>query len=115
HSVELRVDEPFLSDDLVQRYLRDLCDAGLIRRVDDGAWALTCDLATTTLYDVYAACDYRLPAGAPLPGDLDAGATALLDASSIAVKSRLQVPLSEIFPAAARSNATVDSPAEDPS
>jgi len=32
HSGDLRAREPFLSDDLVQRYLRDLCEGGLILR-----------------------------------------------------------------------------------
>lgn len=105
HSGDLRSREPFLSDDLVQRFLRDLSEAGLIRRGDDGAWALTCDLAATTLYDVYARCDYRLPTGAPLPGGIDAGATRLLAGVDAAVRERLRVPLGEIFPLRVRSDA----------
>jgi membrane protein len=103
HSADLREREPFLSDELVQRYLRDLCEAGLIRRGEDQAWALTCDPATTTLYDVYAACDYRLPDGEPLPGE-EATTTALIDGVNAAVRERFEVPLSEIFPPATRSN-----------
>lgn len=103
HSVELRAREPFLSDELVQRYLRDLCEARLIRRGEDLAWALTCDPATTTLYDVYAACDYRLPVGAPLPGE-EANATQLLESVNAAVRERLDRPLSEIFSPEVRSN-----------
>jgi membrane protein len=103
HSADLRERETFLTDDLVQRYLRDLCEAGLIRRGEDGAWALTCDPTATTLYDVYSRCDYRLPDGPPLAGDT-AAAAALLDAVKTAVCEHMQVPLSEIFPPAARSD-----------
>jgi membrane protein len=105
HSTDLRAAEPFLSDDLVQRYLHDLCEGGLIRRGEDGAWALTRDPGTATLYDAYACCDWRLPSGAHLPGDGDAAATRLLDGVDADVRARLHVPLSEIFPRPARSNA----------
>ena len=108
HSEDLRAREPFLGDDEVQRYLRDLCEAGMIRRGDDSAWALTCDLSVTTLYDVYAQCDYRLPSGPPVPGDIDAEAARVLDDASAAACERMQVPLSEIFPPAARSNDASD-------
>jgi membrane protein len=104
HSSELRAREPFLSDDLVQGYLRDLCEGGLIRRGDDAAWFLSCDPATTTLYDVYACCEYRLPDGAHIPGGADEGANRLLDKVNAAVRERLHVPLGEIFPPAARSD-----------
>jgi len=106
HSSDLRAREPFLSDDLVQRYLGDLAGAGMIRRGDDGAWALTCDPAATTLYDLYAQCDHRLPAGAALPGDIDARAARLLDGVNADVRKSLQMPLSEIFPLAGRSDET---------
>lgn len=103
HSADLLAREPFLSDDLTQRYLADLAVAGLIRRGEDGAWALTCDPGTTTLYDVYARCGYRLPSAAPLTGDA-AAATRALAAAEAAVRERLRVPLSEIFPCPSRSN-----------
>jgi membrane protein len=108
HSQDLRALEPFLSDDLVQRYLSDLSNAGLIRRGEDAAWALTCDLSTTTLYDVYAHCEYRLPSGAGFPGGVDAVAERLLDEANAAVRDRLRVRLNEIFPPAARSNTATD-------
>jgi membrane protein len=103
HSADLRAREPFLSDELVQRYLGDLCDAGLIRRGEDGAWALTRDPATTTLYEVYASCGYALGDAAPLPGE-PAEATATLAAAAGALRSALSRPLGEIFPPSARSN-----------
>jgi len=103
-SADLRAREPLLSDDLVQGYLRDLCESGLIRRGEDGAWSLSCDPATTTLYDVYACCEYRLPVGAPLAGTVDARANELLDAAGATLRESLRVPLGEIFPPPARSN-----------
>ena len=108
HSADLRAREPFLSDELVQRFLSDLGDAGMIRRGEDAAWALTCDPGSTTLYDVYARCGYRLPGGDPLPGE-DAQTTHALDAAAAAVRERLSLPLSEIFPPAARSDDAVPS------
>ena len=104
HSGDLRAREPFLSDDLVQRYLRDLCEGDLIRRGEDGAWSLTCDPSTTTLYDVYACCEYRLPDGTRPPGDADAEASMLLDRAQAAVRERLHAPLAEIFPPPPRSD-----------
>lgn len=107
HSADLRAHEPFLTDDLAQRFLGDLVEAGLVRRGDDGAWALTCDTASTTLYDVYLRCDYRLPGGAPLPPGPDVNAVMLLDRANAAIRDVLSVPLAEIFAAPARSNEPV--------
>jgi membrane protein len=103
-SADLRALEPFLSDDLVQSFLHDLGEGGLIRRGDDGAWSLSCDPATATLHDVYSCCVYRLPCGAHLPGAGDARVDALLDQANTALRERLRVPLGEIFPPAARSD-----------
>ena len=52
HSEALRDREPFLSDDLVQRYLADLHLAGMIQRNDAGEWVLTRDLSAVSLYDI---------------------------------------------------------------
>lgn len=108
HSRDLCEREPFLTDDLIQEFLRQLGNAGLIRRGDDGAWALTRDLATTTLYDLYAASDYRLPSGAALPGSAaeapDAVASRWLDEVIAELRERMNVPLGEIFPPPPRSN-----------
>jgi membrane protein len=106
HSADLRAREPFLTDDLVQAYLRDLAEGGLVRRTDDGAWALTCDPSATTLYDIYACTGYRMPGGAHLPGDIDAAATRRLDEARAELAERLRVPLVEIFPPPPRSNET---------
>ncbi len=92
--------------------MRQLSNSGLVRRGDDGAWALTRDLATTTLYDLYAGSDYRLPTGAPLPGNggdaPDADAARRLDEVIAELRERMKVPLSEIFPAPPRSNQATD-------
>jgi membrane protein len=108
HSRDLCLREPFLTDDLIQEYLRQLGNAGLIRRGEDGAWALTRDLAATTLYDLYAGSDYRLPSGAPLPGGdgvaPDSVASRRLDDVVELLRERMNVPLSEIFPSVPRSN-----------
>src|SRR5262249_28303443 len=107
HSEALREREPFLSDDLVQRYLADLHLAGMIQRNDNGEWVLTRDLSSVSLYDIYAACDYRLPLGDALPvtpdSPSDTEATRLLGAAAVDVKNILTAPLSEIFSATARS------------
>jgi len=108
HSRELCEREPFLTDDLIQEFLRQLGNSGLVRRGEDGAWALTRDLATTTLYDLYAGSDYRLPSGMPLPGSdgdaPDAFAARRLDEVIAELRERMKVPLSEIFPPPPRSN-----------
>ena len=65
---------------------------------------MTCDPATATLYDVYAACEYRLPDGLPLPGE-EPTVSAVLDEVNADVRERLSRPLSEIFPPPVRSNA----------
>ena len=112
HSRDLCEREQFLTDDLIQEFLRQLSNSGLVRRGEDGAWALTRDLATTTLYDLYAGSDYRLPTGAPLPGSSgdapDADAARRLDAVIAELRERMKVPLSEIFPPPPRSNQGID-------
>ena len=101
HSDALRDREPFLSDDLVQRYLADLNRAGMIQRNDAGEWMLTRDLTSVSLYDIYAACDYRLPLGNPLPltadSPSDAEATALLGKAAFDTRTALAIPLAEVF------------------
>ncbi len=113
HSRDLCESEPFLTDDLIQEFLRQLCNAGLVRRGDDGAWALTRDLATTTLYDLYVGSDYRLPNGPPLPGSdgdaPDAYAARRLDEVIAGLRERMKVPLSEIFPPLPRSDQATES------
>ena len=63
----LREREPFLTDDMVQRYIGDLSRADLIQRNETGEWILTRDLASVSLYDLYTASGYRLPLADSLP------------------------------------------------
>ncbi|MBS0568537.1 MAG: YihY family inner membrane protein [Proteobacteria bacterium] len=104
----LRQREPFLSDASTQRYLGDLTKAGLIRRSEAGDFVLARDLATVSLYELYAASGYRIPLHEPLPvaGDvaLDALATGKLGAAADELRATLDTPLAEIFPAGTRSN-----------
>jgi membrane protein len=107
HNVQLRASEPFLTDDLVQRYLRDLDRAGLIQRNEHGAWVLSRDLKSLSLYDLYAISGYALPLGEPLPGgdaESDMLATRVLATTQADVRLALGIPLSEIFPAPQRSD-----------
>ena len=105
---ELRSREPFLSDASTQQYIGDLVEAGLIRRSESGDFVLARDLASMSLYDLYAATGYRIPLNEPLPvaGDaaLDAIATDKLGEAAQELRTTLDTPLAEIFPAAARSN-----------
>ena len=105
---ELRRREPFLSDKSTQQYLGDLVNAGLIQRSERGDFILAHDLATMSLYDLYAASGYRIPLHEPLPaaGDaaLDAAATQKLDEAASELRTLLNKPLAEIFSPIARSN-----------
>jgi membrane protein len=105
---ELRRREPFLSDALTQQYLGDLSRAGLIRRSERGDFVLARDLASMSLYDLYAATGYRIPLHEPLPANggavPDEVATRALDAAADRLRANLEMPLAEIFPPPARSN-----------
>ena len=105
HSAQLCALEPFLTDDLVQRYLGDLQRIGMIQRGESGAWLLSRDLRTLTLYDLYAASRYRFPLGELPPGADEAGVRAarVLAAGRDALRDSLHVTLSEIFPVTQRS------------
>ena len=103
HVAQLRAVEPFLTDDLAQRYIGDLERIGLIQRSESGAWLLSRDLQTYTLYDLYAASGYRFPlADAATVGSEGRGAQALAVARGDLRKS-LGIALSEIFPPPVRS------------
>lgn len=100
HSEELLRREPYLTDDLLQRYLADLGEVAVIRRSETGEWLLARDLGTISLLDLYRECDYRLPVGSQnLPGqDADAAAPAPLHELSISLHQRLDMPLAGIVP-----------------
>ncbi|HET9818943.1 MAG TPA: YihY family inner membrane protein [Rhodanobacteraceae bacterium] len=56
--------ETFLTPDLLQRYLDDLRQAGLIQRDESGAWVLVRDLDSVHLDDLFRIGGYRLPGDA---------------------------------------------------
>ena len=98
HSQELLRREPYLTDDLLQRYLADLCDVAVIRRTETGEWMLSRDLAGISLLDLYRETGYRLPVDSQLlPGaamsDVGAGP---LHALSADLRKRLDVPLASL-------------------
>lgn len=103
HSAQLCALEPFLTDDLVQRYFGDLERMGMIQRNESGARLLSRDLRTLTLYDLYVASGYRLPLGDLPPDAFAARGAHALAAAQGALRKALDVALAEIFPAPARS------------
>jgi membrane protein len=98
HSKELLAAEPYLTDDLLQRYLGDLNRLHIAQRTEVGEWVLSRDPAATRLVELYEEGGYRLPlTPQPLPG---AERTSdLLVRLGEAVRDRLDVTLSEYFPA----------------
>jgi membrane protein len=56
--------ETFLTADLLQRYLTNLREAGLIQRDESGAWVLVRDLNSVHLGDLFRIGGYRLPTDA---------------------------------------------------
>lgn len=110
HTADLCALEPFLTDDLMQRYLADLNRTALIERTEGGGWVLARDLNSMTLYDLYRQSGYRLPTNdARSEGELglDAPASRVLETARTSLHNRLDVPLSEIFPAPERSDNTL--------
>jgi membrane protein len=95
--------EPFLTDDLLQRYLGDLNRVGLLRRSEVGEWVVVRDFASVTLLEIYEEGSYRLPYEAQLGPEPSQPAAMLLAHLAKDVRQGLDVPLSEIFPAPARS------------
>ncbi len=92
--------EPFLTDDLLQRYLGDLQRAGVIRRSEVGEWIVARDLSTLTLAQLYEEGGYRLPLRSEDPGALvRTAATPLLAALTAHTGKVLEVSLARVFPA----------------
>lgn len=101
HSEELCRRERFLADDLLQRYLGDLREAGLLTRADSGEWVLARDLSTATLIDLYHAGRYRLPLDET---DVQRAVIGLNDNARAAVlravenlRAQLSTPLAPLF------------------
>ncbi|MBL0165553.1 MAG: YihY family inner membrane protein [Xanthomonadales bacterium] len=100
HSEDLLRLEPYLTDDLLQRYLADLDEVAVIRRSEAGEWLLARDLRTFSLLDLYRECGYRLPVGGQmLPGqNMEEFGEAPLHDLSASLRQRLDVPLAEFVP-----------------
>lgn len=93
HSDELQRLEPMLTDALVQEFLGELCEIGLLSRAESGEWLLSRDLDDVALAELYEACGLRVPvAEAHLPcrdDKLGIAASAALD--------QLRMPLRELL------------------
>ncbi len=115
HVADLRQCEPFLTDDLLQRYLADLDRLAIVRRTETGEWVLARDLARVTLRDLHDEGDYRLPTSAgPLPGSTSPTLPAALVALADAVRGALDVPLSAVVPPAAADGDSDEPPTREP-
>jgi len=99
--------EPFLTDDLLQRYLGDMHRIGLIQCNEVGEWVVVRDLGSVDLLEIYEEGKYRLPDDASLAREEPAEVRALVARLAADVRNGLKVPLSEIFPPPARSHASV--------
>lgn len=99
HSKDLLGAEPFLTDDLLQRYLGDLHRVGLIQRGEHGAWMVVRDLDSIDLLEIYRVGGYRLAIDANVPGGhgSERAATLLGDLGE-QVRAALAVPLAQLFP-----------------
>ncbi len=98
HSTALCAAEPFLTDDLLQRYLGDLHRVGLIQRGELGEWMVVRNLATVDLLEIYEEGTYRLPVDAQATrDDLPQAASALLARLGQQVRTTLDVPLAGLF------------------
>ncbi|NII11581.1 YihY family inner membrane protein [Oleiagrimonas sp. C23AA] len=99
---ELRRREPFLTDDLLQRYLDDLQEATLVQRSEDEAWFLVRSLDTSRLADLYEAGRYRLPLDhtghRELLTSLPRPMRELLQSLSHHLTGTLSAPLNELLP-----------------
>lgn len=98
----LRSRESFLDDNLTQRFLADLDRAHLIQRSESGDFMLVCDPASVTLYDVYAAANYRLPLHEALPAlnrnEGDRAANLPMDRAAVELHKLWNLAIGEIFP-----------------
>lgn len=114
HSDELRRRERFLGDDLLQRYLGDLCRAGLLTRAESGQWVLSRDLSSASLVDLYRAGGYRLPLDRAALERAAAGlspqAQSAVFAAVESLHSHLSLPLAMLFGAPANQKNKIGGP-----
>ena len=99
-SEDLFAADPFLTDDLLQRYLGDLHRIGMIQRGAAGEWLVVRDLAGIDLREIYEEGGYRLALDTPaLAADLQQRASRLVGELGEQVRVALDVSLAELFPA----------------
>jgi membrane protein len=101
HSEALLATEPFLTDDLLQRYLGDLHRVGLLQRGESGEWVVVRDLRGIDLREIYEQGRYRLALdadGAADASEIGETAAVLLDELGRHVSTALDVSLAELFP-----------------
>jgi len=103
HANTLLAAEPFLTDDLLQRYLGDLHRVGLIQCNELGEWVVVRDFATINLLEIYEEGSYRLPDDVRAAPDDSPTVKVLLARLAANVREGLDIPLAEIFPAPERS------------
>lgn len=96
-SAELRDRELFLTDDLLDRYLKDLENAGLIQRSEIGHWLVVRNLDTLRLLDLYEVGHYRLPLDGSLEATADMPGLAIIKTGAKELAATLAVPLSAIY------------------
>ncbi len=79
HIDDIRLLEPSLSDDLIQRFLAGLNQLQIVSRNQEGAWLLSRDLAHVPLKDLHTSLELRVPTEfTHLPGQTEpAGRMAL--------------------------------------
>jgi membrane protein len=93
HTDEILLQEPLLTDALVQEMLGQLCAIGVVARAESGEWLLARDLDELTMADLYEACQLRIPiAEAHLPCRDDA-----LGVATVAELDELRLPLRDLL------------------
>ncbi|MFT3756444.1 MAG: YihY family inner membrane protein [Pseudoxanthomonas sp.] len=93
HVDEMLELEPILTDSLVQQFIDQLSDIGLLRRAENGEWLLARDIDTLVLAELYEACQLRIPvAEAQLPHRDD-----VLGQAALAALNDLRIPLRELL------------------
>ncbi len=97
HSAQLCALEPFLTDDLLQRYLGDLHRVGVIRRGELGEWMVVRDLGQVPLLELVEEGGYRLPLDAAGIDGLAAPAAALIARLGERTRGALALPLAALF------------------
>jgi membrane protein len=93
HTDEILLQEPLLTDALVQELLAQLGAIGVVARAESGEWLLARDLDELAMSDLYEACQLRIPiAEAHLPCRDDA-----LGAAALAELDELRLPLRDLL------------------